>query len=82
MRESAKNGTFERCLTAAKTIASYRHGRTGLEYRPSRRTQLAGLDDLPMSTDRLIGQRLEVRRKHEPDVMCLAQLIPLGVTRL
>ena len=27
MRESAKNGTFDRCLTAAKTIASYRHGR-------------------------------------------------------
>jgi hypothetical protein len=44
MRESAKNGTFDMCLTAAKaaakTIASYRHGRTGLEYRPSRRTQL------------------------------------------
>ena len=39
MRESAKNGTCERCLTAAKTaaktIASYRHGRTGLEYRPT-----------------------------------------------
>ena len=35
MRESAKNGIFERCLTAAKTIASYRHGRTGLEYRPT-----------------------------------------------
>ena len=46
MRESAKNGTFERCLTAAKTaaktIASYRHARTELEYRPSRRTQLDG----------------------------------------
>jgi hypothetical protein len=27
---------------AAKTIASYRHGSTGLEYRPSRRTQLDG----------------------------------------
>ena len=40
MRESARSGTVERCLTAAKTIASYRHRPTGLEYRPSKRTQL------------------------------------------
>jgi len=44
MRESARSGTFARCLTAAKTaamtIVSYRHEPTGLEYRASRRTFL------------------------------------------
>jgi hypothetical protein len=40
MRESARSGTFDRCLTAAKTIADYRHRPTGREYRPSRRTFL------------------------------------------
>src|SRR5262249_49480587 len=35
MRKSARSGTCDRRLTAAKTIVSYRHGPTSLEYRPS-----------------------------------------------
>jgi hypothetical protein len=61
MRESARSGTVDRCLTAAKTIVSYRHGRTGLEYRPSRRTKLDG------SGRSAQADGLEGRARYVPD---------------